>query len=725
LLFTKKITLILWSTFLGSALFAQTVVTGLDAVTGQRIVATVSLEDGTVLGTDSVVYIQKEDVKKVKLYAVGYEEKWINVIPNKNHFVPLLPKDFQLEDAVVTSVFQNRTEVNTVMRVQKVKEEEIERMGAADLRDALAFQSNIQIRRDNAIGSSGLSIMGMSGTNVKILQDGVPVVGRFFGQLDLEQFNLENAQQIEVIQGPMSVIYGSDALAGTVNIISRKPDKSRFSFLGNYETDGQYNLSGSATKALKNGALSFNAGRMFFDGWSENKTDRSYDWMPKEQYTFGLTYVLERGNNQITFRTSAFQARLLDKGSPSSPYFETAIDQKYQNRRLDNSITWNRQLENGRLQLIAANNHFGRLKNRYSKDLVTLTETLVPVAAEQDTQQFNASVLRAVWNNNLKHGVQMVLGFDGNHEMGEGARINGISRSQTDLAGFVSLDKTFFHRLTVRGGLRYAYNSAYQAPLIYSLQSQYRLSNSRVFKFAYGKGFRAPSLKELYLNFVDSNHEVVGNEDLKAEHSHSFTGSYTKYYIWENWRVTGQVEAFYNVINNKIELFQFGSNAAAATYGNISNFKTGGGLISMQVAHEDFALRTSFNYTGVSNGLGESDDYIFTPQLVFQPQYQLRELGTSFQLFYNWFGRIANVTQDDEGNVFLLEQDAYSMMDITVHQPFLNNSLRITCGIRNVFNVVNLNSTLVQGGAHGGGGNSLAISPGRTYFISLRYVLEK
>jgi outer membrane receptor for ferrienterochelin and colicins len=240
-LFSNQLKIVLIICALGTALVsrAQVVIYGFNGFDGKPLPITVEVNDKTYTSSEEkpgLVRLSFTGYQEVLISALGYEDyrKRINGDVQGKHNIALIPVENSLGPVVVTDVFKNRNRNNTVLNVTTIEAEEIEQLGAFDLRDALSFQSGLRMSRDNALGSSGLSINGIGGDNVKFFIDGVPVIGRFFNQLDLEQFNLDNIQQIEVVEGPMSVIYGSNALAGSINLVTRTPDKaSKFSVNSN------------------------------------------------------------------------------------------------------------------------------------------------------------------------------------------------------------------------------------------------------------------------------------------------------------------------------------------------------------------------------------------------------------------------------------------------------------------------------------------------------------
>jgi outer membrane receptor for ferrienterochelin and colicins len=144
---------------------------------------------------------------------------------------------YELGEVVVTAQYRPTNVENSVFKMRVITAQKIQAMGAQNLRDVLANELNIRISQDNILGS-GINMQGISGQNVKILVDGVPVVGRLNGNIDVSQLVMDNVERIEVIEGPLSVVYGTDALAGTINIITKKSQLRKFSF-----NAGSYNES--------------------------------------------------------------------------------------------------------------------------------------------------------------------------------------------------------------------------------------------------------------------------------------------------------------------------------------------------------------------------------------------------------------------------------------------------------------------------------------------------
>lgn len=124
-----------------------------------------------------------------------------------------------LQEVVVSATRTERLLKDVPMPVMVIGKEMIERMGALRLNEVLAEQTGIQVVQDHG---SGVQVQGLSTDYVLILIDGEPVVGRTKGNLDLTRFIVGNIERIEIVKGPSSSLFGSEAMGGVINIITRK-----------------------------------------------------------------------------------------------------------------------------------------------------------------------------------------------------------------------------------------------------------------------------------------------------------------------------------------------------------------------------------------------------------------------------------------------------------------------------------------------------------------------
>ena len=175
-----------------------------------------------------------------------------------------------INEVVITAQI---TEINKEDAIQNIKVIGSDILSSGlfeNLSDVLKYSSIFNITQDNILGSS-IVLQGVSGQGVKILIDDVPVIGRINGNIDVSQISLSNVERIEIVEGPLSVYYGTDALAGTINIITKKdyPKGLRSNINTYYESVGRYNADISLSYNLKNQTLFSSIGRNYFSGWSK------------------------------------------------------------------------------------------------------------------------------------------------------------------------------------------------------------------------------------------------------------------------------------------------------------------------------------------------------------------------------------------------------------------------------------------------------------------------
>jgi len=666
----------------------------------------------------------------VAISFVGYETLIDTINPGESETLKFVPAIFDMSEVVVTAQYKPQRVDKSIYKVKVLGAKEIDRKAANNLTELFADELNMRISQDGTLGSS-MSIRGLSGENVKFLINGVPVIGRMNGNVDLGQLNLNNVDHVEVIEGPMSVVYGSNALAGVVNIITKENKNTPVTAHADtyYESVGTYNFSGSASVKKKRNIFGLTGTRNFFGGYSSNDSLRSMTWKPKRQYIADGYYIYDHPDYKIKYSTRYFNELIQSKGNVIEPYF--ARDSYFNTDRFNNNLDLSTKIGDYRyIKVLAAYSVYKRTKNTYFKNLHTLTENLTDNDGDQDTTQFNALNVRAELSKSTDESIfNYQFGLDMNLENGAGAKIEERKKQIGDYAAFLSMKIDPVSTLTIQPGIRLIYNTKYSAPLVYSLNLKWDPFINTTVRASYSRGFRAPSLKELYLYFVDVNHNIQGNENLKAEDSHNVLLS-LGYHNEEGRANFGMdVDLFYNSINNIITLAQL--NTELYSYINIDNYISQGMQAELFYdLYPEFKWKIGVSRTGRKNVIeGETEaskELLYSTDISTSGTYRFKKIKTELSVFYKFTGKLPQVYLDE--NDILQEGyiESYHNMDITLKKGFIKNSLQVTTGIKNLFDVTTLNSTGGGsfGSVHGGNGSSL-VGYGRTFFVGLSYTFNK
>ena len=632
-------------------------------------------------------------------------------------------RHLQLQELIITGNYKPQGLDKCVISTRNLVIEKLASVGVQNVADVLKYQPNIRLQQDNILGT-GLSMQGISGENVKILLDGVPVIGRQGGNIDLTQLNIQNVERIEVIEGPMSVQYGTNALAGTLNIITKKKKEDGVSLhVNSYaENIGHFNL-GTAFGWRQNGhTINVSAGRNFFNGWSDVDSSRFKEWKPKIQYFADVNYQFNVKNFKFGYSGNYFNEFILNRGRPLSPYFENAFDDKYTTNRLSNALNVSFLTENQlSTNLLISYSNYQRTKNTYYRDLVKRDEVLTVNSGDQDTTRFDLFAARGTLAKTTGEKINYEAGFDLNLETGGGLRIKDKTQQIGDYAAFVSAEWKITEGVTLRPGLRASYNTTYAAPVIPSLHLRYILSDNWTARASYGSGFRAPSLKELYFFFVDINHNIQGNPNLKAERSDNFNSVLNYKRAVGNDRVYKfEVSGFYNDIRNLISLAILRGGENAYSYVNIDRFKTFGGQCFGEATIKNLNIGAGVAFTrrenDFSNQTFNADTWEFRANATVTNIFKSKIDGN---IWYKHSGKQPNFVQNEDGTIQPNFVGAYSLADAGLSRKFFKNRINTSIGVRNLFDIRNVQAQLSGGSGHSGGTNSTALATGRSAFMKV------
>lgn len=648
-----------------------------------------------------------------------------------------------LNEVVITGQSEPQSLRNSVYQVRTIDSERIHLRGAVNLQTILNTELGIRFSNDLTLGTSDVQLMGMSGQGVKILLDGIPMVDRGSTRESLGQIDINTIERIEIVEGPMSVMYGTDALAGVINIITRKgQDGTSLAVNARIQEEtagdeydaltknGTHNQGLGLTWRNERWQASGNVTRNNFGGWQGASTGRAKDWMPKDQmlYTAGTRFTAKRWNVWYRFNGTDETIKYMGNRNPNTGI---AADQDYITKR------WFHQLQSDirpteKLNITAVGSYTDYSRRTLSTNVdMNDRRTLSMEPGSQDKSIFTTAFFRGTAFYKAGDHVSVLAGVDFSNNNASGARING-SPTINEYALFLAPEFRFGQFFKLTPGMRFLKNSVYDAPpVIPSLNGKFTLSKSLDFRFGYARGFRSPALRELYFDFHDASHSINGNVNLKAEYSNSFNA----FLVWQavsrgGLHLSSTHGGFYNVFHDLIDTGIDPNDRTQTTYLNIHLFKTTGFSLDNKVFWKNLQATLGATYIGRYNAFSESpEDFGSLPEFVWSTEvnanvlYTFTKAGASINLFYKFSGKRPIYETADHVNIHLAKTEGFHMADLTLSKT-LGKYVSLLGGIKNLFGVTNLQNTSTDTGAHSTGG-AVPMSFGRSYFLGLSFQWTK
>lgn len=433
-------------------------------------------------------------------------------------------------DAIVTAGRHRSSLLDTAERVDVIDRGQIERSGARDVGELLEEQPGIQITRD--FRGDAIQMQGLSADYVLVLVDGMRMPGRIGGAVDLGRFGTENIERIEILRGSASALYGADAIAGVINIVTRQPTEpfeADLAVQGGWAPDTGGSADGIARVATRIGDISarLSAGYhyaepYYFDlnpllpreqqatagsGRSQWSIGGDFQWRPERRLQLDarfdylqrqLTSVDAMERNGIVDPTRIFdRTQLVEQAQASiAARWELSAD-----TRLVTFLTYSRFRE----QLLS--------DHRTSTAEDTLDDN------REDLGQLVVQADHQIGEHLLSAGIEEIFqGVDSDRLRLEYARRFRASPYVQDewrmRLGDVGL--------AVVPGLRLDVDSDFGWALSPKLAVRLDPVRHLAIRASYGGGFKAPTFQQLAYDWLNDGvgYTLVGNPDLKAERSH-------------------------------------------------------------------------------------------------------------------------------------------------------------------------------------------------------------
>jgi outer membrane receptor for ferrienterochelin and colicins len=653
----------------------------------------------------------------------------------QSHNDTLLHKD--MDQVVVTAQFSPTDARETVNSVRLINRKTIEQKSASNLQELLQMEANIRISQDPLLGSE-ISINGLKGENVKILIDGVPVVGRLNGNIDAGQIPLHAIQKIEIIEGAQSLLYGSEAAAGVINIITRKSQVNGFESEAqlHYDAPGFRNINLRSGLHHKNWVFQGTGFLQQFVPVQSKDSSRDQVWNPKAQHGFrALARFNPDDRTDIRISGNWMREKVDNLGEIKRPVFKPyAFDDYFFTNRRDLSFQADRTTQKGLyLQSVISYNQFQRIKNSYRYDFEKSLNELIP--GMQDTSRADGWLARfTVASNQNTSSIQYLVGFENYLESATGTRLADTVMEHSndklhtnDLGIFASGKYKIYEKLTLQAGARYNWNMRYGSALTPSAWLLWEPREKLQVKASVAQGFRSPSLKELYFNFVDINHFVTGNARLTPERSLNIRSEIVIHSLKAGDMLFAlNLTGFYNNIDDRIILSALGP--VHYEYQNVDTWRTAGGSLRVKWSLNDWltlqteCVRTGFDQPENVQEL-RTGNYLWSTDVANDMTVTLISNVLNFNIWHKYTGRTPYF-YNDNGTTKQGVAESWNMLNAGCTYQIPKAGIRLNAGVKNILNVQNFQFNN-DNGIHIEASSQQSVHWGRTFFIGCSYVFKK
>ncbi|MGN0033464.1 MAG: TonB-dependent receptor domain-containing protein [Candidatus Limimorpha sp.] len=634
---------------------------------------------GAVANTEGLYELSLPDNKQYTIHAsyIGYNDEEKSVGGSKDLTLNFILEENQtlLDMVVITGTRTPKLLKDVPIVTRVISELDIKRMDATNIGDLLQTELPGIEFSYSMNQQTSLNMSGFGGNSVLFLVDGERLAGETLDNVDYSRLNMDNVKRIEIVKGAASSLYGSNAVGGVINIISRESDEP-----WSVNLNARY---GAHNEQRYGGSVGFNSGR--FNSMT-NVQYTSIDAIDLSQGTDNEDvgdYSTIYGNSTLNIKERlTFKAADNLRFTARAGYF-------FRERNSSESLKDHYRSFTGGLKGNYNITDKDDLEVGYTFDQYDKSDYMV--VNDRDVRDYSnvQHTARSLYNHTFAEKHILTVGGDYMRDYLMSYQFaDGGSYVQHTADAFAQFDWNPYKRFNLIAGLRFDYFSeADLSHLSPKLSFMYKLGNCSL-RGSYAGGFRAPTLKEMYMNFFMGNiFMIYGNPDLKAESSHNFSLSaeYTKESY--NFAVTG----FYNIVDNRITT-AWNQAMAGQVYTNMSRLQVAGVDANASAKYRcgiSWKLSYAYTYEHIKKGeplLSSTRPHTVTARIAYDKTWNNYSFSVALSGRY-----LSELTTDVYTEVTSYEQTetqtypGYSIWKLTLAQRIWQG-INLTLAVDNLFN---------------------------------------
>src|SRR6478609_1011925 len=601
----KRIVVLLLVLFPSLSLFSQTITGRVKGAEGKPLqgvtVQIAAIKKTTV--TDSTGHFLMSGIATGKSTIVfsytGYADKDTTITFTTgmvNLDIDLEEAHEDLDEVVIVSSSRTNSRIEDlptkveVLGAEEVHEENGIKPG--NIASLLGDIAGIQIQQTNAAtGNADMRIQGLQGKYTQILRDGMPLFGGYSGSFSILQIPPLDLQQIELVKGASSTLYGGGAIAGMVNLVSKKPKmgKPEGSFTINRSTLKENNLNlFFSGRNEKTGYTVFAGGTLQNevdvnkDGFSDVPSVKSVFVHPRIFLYGGPTSTLILGYTLGYEDRNGGDMQVLDKNASAQHQFFI------QNKSLRNTadITWEKKLGSNAMFTLKGSGSF------FNRQIIT---NVFGMTGTQTTWYTEAAYTQKSDHHNWVAGIN----FNGDDFTKKLPDSSLLPNEKSNTLGFFAQDDWKFNdHFTLQSGLRVDAHNNYGVFVLPRVSLMYKLNHAVTMRLGSGLGYKTPTLFNSEVDERDYHYVAGYAPGVKAERS--FGANYDINYKSKigTWQLTLNQSFFYNQVAHPLLLQSTTATPPVLYYVNQADKLQSAGFESyVQATHDALELYFGYVYT--------------------------------------------------------------------------------------------------------------------------------
>ncbi|MEE1085465.1 MAG: TonB-dependent receptor [Paludibacteraceae bacterium] len=558
--------------------------------------------------------------------------------------------DTQLDEVVVTATHTPKALKDVPVVTRLIPLADLKKADATNVQDLLT-QELPGLEFGFAMSQeTSLNMSGFGGNAVLFLVDGERLAGETMDNTDYNRLNMDDVGRIEIVKGASSALYGSNAVGGVINILTRESTErwtanvnSRYCSMGDEWRNGvrfSFNLgkwnSQTSFQQTKIDPIKLSSGPT-----SEEKAIAAL---------LGKTVEEDKSNVKKLYGQESFNIKERLKFSPSESLKFIARGSYFYRESQRETYNYHFNGYSGGLKTLYDWKNGGNIEVSYAYDQYDKANYTPEGIRTHDHDYRNAQhTVHALYNNAFGKNV-LTVGTDLLHDyLNTYQFLDNASHEQNNIDAYAQFDYNPTKRFNVVGSVRYDHFSASDKQAVTARLATVYKFDKFTLRANYANGFRAPSLKEMYMHFDMGNmgYMIIGNPDVEPEKSNNFNLA-----VEHNNKVTdaGILNGQYNLtLMGYCNIFDKRITNVGRYWVVDDSYREGG----YQVLYDDERIREEGDgyvfiaddgteYKALTSSLYWNEDGVQVWGLDFSSQYRL-DMGLGFRYNYSFLHESGNV----------------------------------------------------------------------------------